>query len=164
MWSAFNVAMTSLVLRKLQCRHMELSIERADLLTRLGTLDQELSALEHSIGIVDPTWTPPKKLRRPAKGTRLPRGAVTQTCLELLRQRGPLWTHELAELVAARYRLTFDDRRAKLDFASAVAMAMRRYERRGLLDVLEKDQKSAALRWSLRREVFGNVVPLRAAG
>lgn len=156
--------MTSLVLRKLQSRHMELSIERGDLLMRLGTIDQELSALEHSIDVVDPTWTPPKKLRRPAKGTRLPRGAVTQSCLELLRQRGPLWTHELAQLVAARFRLAFNDRRAELDFASAVAMAMRRYERRGLLDVLEKDQKSAALRWSLRHEVFGNVVPLRATG
>lgn len=143
---------------------MDLSIERADLLTRLAALDQELSALEHSIGVVDPAWTPPKKLRRPAKGTRLPRGAVAQTCLELLRQRGALWTHELAQLVAARYRLAFEDRRAELDFASAVAMAMRRYERRGLLDVLEKDQKSAALRWALRQEVFGNVVPIRALG
>jgi hypothetical protein len=143
---------------------MELSIERAYLLTRLGTIDQELSALEHSINVVDPTWTPPKKLRRPAKGTRLPRGAVAQCCLEFLRLRGPLWTHELAKLIAARYRMTFDDRRAELDFASAVAMALRRYERRGLLNILERDQKTAALRWSLRPELFGNVVPLRATG
>lgn len=81
-----------------------------------------------------------------------------------MRQRGPLWTHELTSLVAARYRLTFADRRSELDFASAVAMPLRRYERRWLLAVLEKDQKSAALRWSLRPEVFGNVVPLRAVG
>lgn len=70
----------------------------------------------------------------------------------------------MAQLVAARYRLVLDSSRAELDSASAVAMAMRHDERRGLLEVLEKDQKSAALRWSLRHEVFGNVVPLRAIG
>lgn len=155
--------MSSLVLRKLQSRHMELSIERADLLTRLAETDRKLTALEQSIVLVDPAWEPPQKLRKPAKGTRLPRGAVAQSCLALLRQNGPMWTHELAPLIAARYKVQFDSRRAELDFASAVAMALRRYERRGLVDVLQRDEKTAALRWALRPAVFGDVVALRAA-
>jgi hypothetical protein len=143
---------------------MELSLERASLLTRLGETDQELSALEQAIAVVDPAWSPPKKLRKPAKGTRLPCGAVAQACLVLLRQNDSLWTHELTPIVVARYKLSFDTRRAELDFASAVAMALRRYERRGLVDVVERDQKTGALRWALRPAVFGNVVALRVAG
>lgn len=72
----FQWGMGSPVLRKLQGRHMELSIERADLLTRLCVVEQELSALEHSINVADPTRTHRQGCTSPPRVRRYP-GALS---------------------------------------------------------------------------------------
>jgi hypothetical protein len=70
--------------------------------------------------------------------------------LEALRRQKEVTTPELARLLVAQIRLTLADKQAEQDFASSVAMAMRRYERQGLVEEVGKEERTGALRWRLR--------------
>jgi len=102
-----------------------------------------------TLRLLDADWAPPALAPRKLKPSRLPYGLLSRDCLHFLKCDGDLWTPELVERLARRHRLTFSDRGAEQDFASAVAMALRRYERQGLLQVVQKDSKTQALRWRL---------------
>ena len=149
--------------RALTDKRAELAYERAELARRSAQLDAEIDALDYALRVVEPSWQPPRHIRKPAKQTRLPRGAVAQGCLQYLRQHTELWTPDLAKLIAERYRLTFADKRAEQDFASSVAMALRRYERQGLLEVIDKDPHTLALKWRLRVGADGRLALVRSA-
>lgn len=140
-----------------------MAYERAQLARRMAQLDDEIEALDYALRVLDPDWQPPRRISKPVRQTLLPRGAVAQGCLQYLRQHEALWTADVARLLAERFRLTFDDKRAEQDFASSVAMALRRYERQGLLEVVDRDSRTAALKWRLRTGSDGRLALLRAA-
>ena len=147
--------------RPLKGRRAELAYERVQLLKRLAQVDKEMAALDYALRILDADWTPPARVTKPGQPTLLPRGAVAEACLQFLRQHVELWTPDLAKLIAERYKLTFKDKRADQDFASSVAMALRRYERRGLLEVIDKDPRTLALKWRLRMGPDGRLSLVR---
>lgn len=77
-------------------------------------------------------------------------GKVATGCLEALRRQPEMATPELVRLISAQNRLTFADKKAEQDFASNVAMTLRRYERQGLVEKVGEDERTGALRWRLR--------------
>jgi hypothetical protein len=149
--------------RVLTRRYAETAAERQKLQERLGQVEAELSALSLAIRLVAPDWKPPKAVLRPRRPSVLPRGAVSEACLQILRQRQELSTPELAELVAARHRLTFKTREAKDDFGCCVLTALRRYEKQGLLEGLGKRGSTKALSWRIRVGANGRMKPLERA-
>ena len=138
--------------RQLTDKYDDLVRERLTVTARLDEIGRELSALEYSLELLDPEWEPPVKIPRLQKNHRLPSGTVSKDCLILLQQRGALWTREVVDLVAARRKLKFTDRHDQGRFASSVAMALRRYQRRGFLEIVERDERTNTLKWRIREE------------
>jgi hypothetical protein len=127
--------------------------ERTAALTRIEELDRELDYLDYSLRLLAPDWAPAAKHAKRPKASRLPRGVLSRDCLHFLKTDGELWTPELVSRLAERHHLKFASRGEEQDFASAVAMALRRYERQGALEIAGKDAKTQALRWRLHEEV-----------
>jgi hypothetical protein len=142
-------------------KRAEMAYERAQLAKRMAELDAEVDALDYALRVIDPEWVPPRRISKPGRQTLLPRGAVAQSCLQYLRQHAALWTPELAKLIATRFKLVFEGKQAEQDFASSVAMALRRYERQGLLEVVETDPRTTALKWRLRTGPDGRLALVR---
>jgi hypothetical protein len=124
--------------------------ERTAAVARIEELDRELHYLDYSLQLVSPDWAPAARPVKKLKASRLPRGVLSRECLHLLKTDGELWTRELVSRLAERHHLKFAKREEQEDFASAVAMALRRYERQGVLEVVTKDAKTQALRWRLQ--------------
>jgi hypothetical protein len=140
-----------------------LAYEQVQLARRLSEVQAELRALDYTLTTLDADWEPPARVTKPARGTLLPRGAVATGALALLRQHPALWAGEVAQHLATQYSVTFADRRAELDFASAVAMALRRYERKGFVEVVERSDSTGELRWRLRRGANGRLALVPAS-
>lgn len=134
-----------------------LAAERARLLARVAELDVEIAAVDEAIFVIKPDWQPPKKVATVPKAPRLPRGAVSQAALMLLRQRLLATTAEIAEEVARRHGVRLATTREKQDFASAVAMALRRFERRGLVSVVDQDATTGCLTWRINLDEEGRL-------
>lgn len=150
--------------RPLTRKRDELAYERAQLKTRLTEVEAELKALDYALKVVSPEWEPSKrKPRAPARARRLPRGQVATTCLQVLRKGGALSTPEIVQLVARHLSLTFESGDVRDDFASSVTMALRRYERKGLVEIIDQDARTGAFRWRLCTGQDGRVVLLRGA-
>jgi len=130
--------------------------ERTAALSRIEELDRELDYLDYSLRLLAPDWSPSAKPAKKLKASRLPRGVLSRDCLHFLKADGELWTPELVSRLAQRHHLTFANREEEQNFASAVAMALRRYERQGALQIAGKDAKTQALRWRLH---IGVIVP-----
>jgi hypothetical protein len=139
--------------RQLTDKYEALLGERAAALTRIEELDRELDYLDYSLRLLAPDWSPAAKAPKRLKTSRLPRGVLSRDCLYFLRTEGELWTRELVARVAERHHLKFVNREDEEDFASAVAMALRRYERQGALEVAGQDAKTKALRWRLHGDL-----------
>lgn len=159
----FNRDMAQRIPRTLTAKRAALAFERTQLKARLSQIETELQALDFALKVVSPTWAPPKRVSRPQKRTLLPRGQVASTCLQLLRKHGEMPTPELARVIATQFSLKFADKAAEQDFASSVAMALRRYQRQGIVEVVGKDEKTGALRWSLCRGEDGRLLILARA-
>lgn len=140
---------TSRAPRQLTDKYEALLGERSAALARIEELDRELDYLNYSLKLLAPVWTPAAKVPRKLKASRLPRGAVARDCLHFLRTDGELWTSELVGRLTQRHHLKFASREDEEDFASAVAMAFRRYERQGSVTITERNAKTRALRWQL---------------
>jgi hypothetical protein len=130
-------------------KYNELLSERTTCLARIEQLDRELVSLDYSLRLLDQEWAPDARPAKNLKPSRLPYGVLSRDCLHFLKRDGDLWTPELVARLAQRHHVTFTGRKDEEDFASAVAMALRRYERQGLLEVVQKDAKTRALRWRL---------------
>ncbi len=152
--------MTTRTPRKLKQRRVELAYERQALHSRLAEVDHELASLDYALRVLDPEWSPPKKVAKPTKRGPLPRGAVAADCLRFLRQRESLWTPELVTLIRHSHKLAFTTRKQADDFASSVTMALRRYERAGALEAVEQDKKTRAIRWRLCKDGEGKLLAL----
>ena len=135
--------------RPLTDRYDDLLREQLATSTRLDEIRRELGALEYSLQILDPEWEPPAKPPRTQKPHRLPTGTVSKDCLVMLQQHGELWTRELVNLLIVRRKLKFTDRHDAGRFASAVAIALRRYERRGFLEIVDRDERTNTLKWRI---------------
>lgn len=149
--------------RSLTSKYLELARDQEELRAQLSEVDAGLSSVVYALRVLEPTWEPPKTLpRRQKRVTALPRGAVASGCLELLRRHGELSTPELARHLVVQHRLRWADKASETDFASSVAMALRRYERQGVVEVVGQDKCSGALRWRLRTDVNGRLTVIRA--
>lgn len=135
--------------RQLTEKYEELLRERAAALSRIEELDRELDYLDYSLRLLAPDWSPLARPAKKLKASRLPRGVLSRDCLHFLKSEGELWTPELVIRLAQRHRLSFANEEEQ-DFASAVAMALRRFERQGAVEVAGKAAKFQALRWRVR--------------
>jgi hypothetical protein len=144
---------TSRVPHQLTEKYEALLGERSAALARIEEIDQELDYLDYSLRLLAPDWAPRGKAPKKLKPSRLPRGVVARDCLHFLKSDGELWTGELVARLVQRHHLNFASREDEEDFASAVAMALRRYERQGALDITERNAKTRALRWRLHDAV-----------
>lgn len=149
--------------RRLKQKRAELAYERVQLTKRLAQIDTEVGAIDYALRVLDPAWKPPRNVARPSSPTLLPRGAVAQACLQHLRQHGAQWTPDIARRIAAEHKLALKDKRAEEHFGSSVAMALRRYERQGLVEAVETNPHTQALRWRLRAGADGRLAPVRKA-
>ena len=127
-----------------------LAFEREQLQARARTLEEELRALDYAITVVDPSWKPPKRVSRPRGPFRLPKGKITTETLKALKERPGLSAPELSEIVAARCALKLTTKTEREDFTSSVGMVLRRFERRGVLEIIEKNARTGALHWRIR--------------
>ena len=135
--------------RELIRKRSALSYERAELRARLSQVEDEIRALDYAIAVLDPEWKPSGKLRKPRAPARWPRGALTTTCLRLLRQQPGLSATELAKLVAPQCGIVLTTKDQRHDLASAITMSLRRYERKGFVEVAGKEESTGSLRWRI---------------
>jgi hypothetical protein len=132
-------------------RHADLAFERRQLEIRARDVESELKALEYSLRVIDPNWQPALRLRmRPAK-SRFPRGVIGRSCLQILSQGQAINSTDLASLVAERCGVKFAAKNDRLTFASAVTLAVRRYQRRGLVEELGRRAINEPILWQIRR-------------
>lgn len=136
--------------RQLTAKYHDLMRERVDAAARIEELDRELAALEYAMRVLDPQWEPPSRTQKKQRPSRLPPGVLSRDCLTVLKEAGELWTPEVVQRIAARRRIKFVDRKDELDFASAAAMALRRYERQGFLEVVDREARTGAFKWRIR--------------
>ena len=136
--------------RSLKKRRNALAYEREQLEARLKAVGSEIAALDYSLRILDPQWKAPKRASRPQSPARFPFGTVARACLTLLPGHSGIDTTAFAELVAAECKVELSTRDERFVFASAVAMALRRHQRRGLAVVTGRDPNSGALSWRAR--------------
>jgi hypothetical protein len=136
--------------RPLTDKYHELMRERVNAAARIEELDRELAALGYALRVLDPDWQPPCRTQKGQRPSRLPPGLLSRDCLSVLKEEGEMWTPDVVAVIAKRRRVQFVDRKDELDFASAVAMALRRYERKRFLEVVGKDRTTQALRWRIR--------------
>jgi hypothetical protein len=142
--------MASRIPQKLTRKRNALAFEREQLQARARALEEELRGLDYAIRVVDPSWKPPKRASRPRGPFRLPKGKITVETLRTLKERPGLSAPELAEIVAARCALKLATKTEREDFTSSVGMALRRFERRGVLEITEKNARTGALHWRIR--------------
>ena len=135
---------------KLTRKRNALAYEREQLQARVRTVEEELRALDFAITVVEPSWKPPKRARRPPRPYRLAKGKITAETLRTLKERPGISTPELAGIVATRCSVELPTVTEREDFASSVAMALRRFERRGVLEITQKNTRTGALHWRLR--------------
>jgi hypothetical protein len=132
-------------------KHADLALERRELDIRSRDVDSELKAIEYSIRVIDPNWQPALRLRRRRTKSRFPRGTVGKSCLQILSQGQAIDSTELASLVAAHCGVKFASKGDRLTFASAVTLAVRRYQRRGLVEELGRRAINEPILWQIRR-------------
>jgi hypothetical protein len=133
--------------RALTKKRNELAYELTELEARHTKLREELRAVDYTIKLLDPHWKAPKKAHKPVAPRSLEHGQVARTCLEILRVMPGISTPDLADQVAEECGVTFKTATQREDFASSVAMALRRYQRKGFLKVIGEHPKTGALRW-----------------
>lgn len=138
--------------RPLLRKHLELAHELQAVEGRVAEVREQLQTIVSAIRLLDPRWQPPKvgRGRLPSFKGRLPAGDVSRLSMRALGSGNPLTSAEIVDLIADERSLTFASRQDREDFASSVAMALRRYERRGLV-ASESIPGTNKLRWALRR-------------
>ena len=135
--------------RALTKKRNALAYELNQLEARTSQVRQELAALDYSMRLLDPVWKAPSKAHKPMISRGLRHGDIARTCLSILRDMPGLATPELADYVAEERGVRLTTQTEREDFASSVAMALRRYERKGLLQIAGKHPSTGALSWRL---------------
>lgn len=138
--------------RTLTKKRNALAYELGQLEARIAQVREELRALDYTFRLLDPAWKAPRKAHKPPISRGLRHGDIARTCLSILREMPGLATPALTDYVAEECGVRLTTRAAREDFSSSVAMALRRYERKGLLEVSGKHPATGALSWRVRDE------------
>jgi hypothetical protein len=124
--------------------------ERLDIEKRLAQVARELESLDYAIKIISPGWKPPSSPpRRALTPSRLPHGTIAENCLEFLRDHHEGDTSQITTSIKKRYDVQLKSKREEQDFASAVATALRRYQRKGVVEIAGRHMRTGTLRWRL---------------
>src|SRR5712672_538975 len=127
-----------------------LQYEKQELEKRLSQLAIEIGAIDYAMRLIAPGWIAPKSpAKRPPAKSRLPHGSVAEHCLETLRDRHEADTGQITEVIITRHSLELKTKAEKQDFASSVAMALRRFERKGVVEVAGRNKRTGQLKWRL---------------
>jgi hypothetical protein len=147
--------------RALTKKRNALAYELNQLEARTVQVRQELAALDYTMRLLDPAWKAPRKAHRPMISRGLRHGDIARTCLSILRDMPGLATPVLADYVAEERGVRLTTQTERENFASSVAMALRRYERKGLLEIAGKHPSTGALNWRLCDQDTGGSNVLR---
>jgi hypothetical protein len=139
---------------KLLRKRNALAYELQQILERANTIEEELQALDYAITLIEPSWRPPDRASRPGRAHRLPFGKITSETLGAVRDRPGANSLELADIVAARCKVKLPTETDRKDFSKSVTVALRRFERRGLLEIVRKDKRSGVLHWQVRHPAW----------
>lgn len=149
--SRYNVAMAALP-RQLTNKRAELAHELAGVMHRAQTLRHALNQVDATLRMLDPDFKPSKtKPRKPASSRGwLPHGDAARLSLVALKEAGkPQTTPEVANRVAELGGVKLGNRRDAEDFASSIAMALRRYEKKKMVELVGERGSHHELRWRL---------------
>jgi hypothetical protein len=146
---SYNRLMKPRLPKPLTVAYAALAYERVQLEVRLALVREDMMSLASSIRLIDPNWKP-KRAQKPVKTRGLGHGAISRNCLRHLRTSPGISTQDLSARVAAACGVELKTTPEREDFASAVAMCLRRYERRGILEVVGENARTGALRWRVK--------------
>jgi hypothetical protein len=136
--------------RSLTKKRNQLAYEGEQLRARLAAVVTELAALDYALAVIDSGYRPPKNATAPRRPALLPAGGIARACRQLLPAHPGIDTTSFAKVVGKVLKIKLKTKEERFRFASAVAMSLRRFEKRGSAINLGKDPKTGALRWRAR--------------
>jgi hypothetical protein len=142
--------MSGRVPRCLTKKRNQLAYEAEQMRARLAVVGTELAALDYALTIIEPEYKPPRNATAPRRPALLPAGGIARACRQLLPSNPGIDTTSFAKLVASGLKIKLKTKEERFRFASAVAMSLRRFEKRGSAVNLGKDPKTGTLRWRAR--------------
>jgi hypothetical protein len=138
--------------RQLLSKRAEIAYELAGHLHRVDELESQLGHIDAALKLLDPAFKPPKQRpRKPPKSRRwLPHGDAARLSLAALRQAAkPLTTPDVVAHITKVKNLSFANRVDAEDFASSIAMALRRYAKKGAVENVGGPGTHRELSWQL---------------
>jgi hypothetical protein len=142
--------MSGRVPRSLTKKRNQLAYEAEQMRARLAVVGTELAALDYALTIIEPNYKPPRNATAPRRAALLPAGGIARACRQLLPANPGIDTTSFAKLVANGLKIKLKTKEQRFRFASAVAMSLRRFEKRGSAVNLGKDPKTGTMRWRAR--------------
>jgi hypothetical protein len=132
------------VISALKAKRAELSGEVISAEKRILQLRDDISSLDRTIWMFDPTAEPHtiRPILRRKKPTLIPRGQCSRAVLDILRRHadGPMTAREIAVQLAARYQIDASDTGAMNALVSKVRNTLAR--QRGLASEMRGDAKA----------------------
>ena len=150
--------------RSLTKKRNQLAYEGEQIRARLAAVATELAAIDYALTVIEPGYRPPRKATAPRRQALLPAGGISRACRQMLPAHSGIDTTRFAKLVAKALKLRLKTKEEQFRFASAVAMALRRFEKRGSAVNLGKDPKTGSLRWRARSLDERKLFLVRSAG
>jgi hypothetical protein len=133
-----------------------LQVERQDLEKRLSELTVEIRAVDYALKVIDPDYVAPDSpAKRPSATSRLPVGTISQSCLEYLRDCNEAYTGEITESIKKSYNIELRTLKEKQAFAAPVATALRRYQHKGIVEVVARNKRTGEFKWRLGTDAEG---------
>jgi hypothetical protein len=127
-----------------------LQLERQDLEKRLSEIAAEIGAVDYAMKVIDPDYVAPSSpAKRPSAASRLPVGTISQSCLEYLRDRDEAYTGEITASIKKAYGVVLTTLKERQAFAAPVATALRRYQRKGIVEVVGRNKRTGEFKWRL---------------
>ena len=138
--------------RQLVSKRNEIAYEVAGLHRRARELEVQLSHLDAALMILNPDFKPSQlKLRKPRRSHNvLPHGDAARAALIVLRQATkPLTTPEVIAGIIKLQGITFGSHSDARDFASSIGVTLRRYEKKGAVEVVGGRGAHREIVWQL---------------
>jgi len=127
-----------------------LQLERQDLEKRLSEITVEIGAVDYAMKVIDPDYVAPTApAKRPSATSRLPVGTISQSCLEYLRDRYEAYTGEITESIKKAYGVELKTHKERHAFGAPVATALRRYQRKGIVELVGRNKRTREFKWRL---------------
>jgi hypothetical protein len=116
--------------RSLTKKRNQFAYEGEQMRARLAAVVTELAALDYALTVIEPDYKPPKKATAPLRPALLPEGGIARARRQLLPTHPGIDTTSFAKLVAKALKIKLKTKEEQFRFASAVAMLLRRFEKR----------------------------------